>query len=92
MVGQPAHRQHVRRAVERQAVVEVEPLAGQHLGGDGLKPRVVRAEGVIPKGDGLAGIRDLGLHIPMIQKIAAADHFCPVSTPPAACGSSSTPS
>ena len=46
MVGQPAHRQHVRRAVERQPIGKVQPLAGQHLGGNRLKARVVAAKGV----------------------------------------------
>ena len=41
VVGQPAQRQQVRRAIQRQAVVEVQALAGQHLIGDRPQPRVV---------------------------------------------------
>ena len=41
VVGEPADGQQVGRAIEGDAVVEVEPLAGQHLVGDRLEPRVV---------------------------------------------------
>ena len=46
VICQPAHGQHVRRPIECQPVVEVEPLAGHHFGGYWLKPRVVAAERV----------------------------------------------
>ena len=41
VVGEPAEGQQVGRAVEREAVVGSQALAGQDLGGDGLKARVV---------------------------------------------------
>jgi hypothetical protein len=64
MVGQPAYRQHIRRAVERQPVVEVEPFTSHHPGGDGLKPRVVSLKRMTSK---RPGFRNLDLHIKMIQ-------------------------
>ena len=36
----PAERQQIVRAVKRRAVVEVQPLFGEHFLGDGPKPRV----------------------------------------------------
>ena len=86
MVSQPAHGQHIRGAIECQAVVEVQPLAGHYLGGDRLKARVVGA-----KGCGLGGRCGDGLHTGMIPEIGVLDHLLPVSTP-SACGSTSTPS
>ena len=50
MVGQPAHRQNVRRGVERKPVFGAQTLLGQHLGGDRLQARVVS-----PKGMGRTG-------------------------------------
>ena len=41
VVGEPAEGQQVGRAVEREAVVGVQALAGQDFLGDGLQPRVV---------------------------------------------------
>ena len=37
VIGEPAEREQVGRAIERDAVVEAEPLAGHHFGGDGLR-------------------------------------------------------
>ncbi len=62
-VGQPAHGQHVRGAVEYESVVEAQPFTVHHLGGNVLQPRVVRA-----KGCGMGGSASLALHTPMIQK------------------------
>ena len=41
VVGQPAHGQHVGRAIEREAVFRAEPLLRHHFGGNRLKPRVI---------------------------------------------------
>ena len=73
MVGQPAHRQHVRRAVKRQPVVGVEPFLGQHFGGHRLQPGVDRSKGmnlecVARGGADLAGTHGLSAHGFMIPK------------------------
>ncbi len=39
-IGEPAERQQVAGAIERDAVVEIEALARQHLFGDGLQVRI----------------------------------------------------
>ena len=44
VVGQPAHREHVLRSIESQAILGVEALARHHLGGNRLKARIVGAE------------------------------------------------
>ncbi len=50
MVGQPAHRQNVRRGIKRKPIFGVQTLLGQHLGGDRLQARIVS-----PKGMGRTG-------------------------------------
>jgi hypothetical protein len=91
MVGQPAHRQYIGGAVEHQTLVEVEPLASQHLGGNRLKARVVALKGVALKAGSLAGIRCFSLHNTIIPKQGEANHLWLVSVPLPR-GSTSTPS
>ena len=40
VVGQPAHRQQVRRAVKQHAVVNRKPFTSEHFARDGLQPLV----------------------------------------------------
>ncbi len=73
VVGQPAHGQHVVRAIEREAVVGAEPLLGQDLGGDGLQPRVVGAKGMRRRGRLFADFQRVGRqwgHALMIPEFA----------------------
>ena len=45
-VGQPANRKNIRRAIECDAIVEVETLCSKHFFGNRGQARVIRLEGV----------------------------------------------
>jgi hypothetical protein len=55
MVGQPAHRQDVRRAIKRHGVIEGKTLVGEDLVGDRQQPAVIGLKPV-PLGGGPLGI------------------------------------
>jgi hypothetical protein len=63
-VRKPSHREHIPRPIECQAIIEVEPLARPHFGGDRLKARIVCSK------TGLwASLSAGSLHTLMIQNL-----------------------